>query len=89
MSYGISGVPRWHIRYSEKKIDASYSRGGGPSIGVEGMFDGSGMQGCNTDASGLFIINSKIPWLATVTGRIGLTPPPRCWFMPRGRRIGA
>ncbi len=77
MSYGISGVPRWHIRYSEKKIDASYSRGGGPSIGVEGMFDGSGMQGCNTDASG------------TVTGRIGLTPPPRCWFMPRGRRIGA
>jgi len=28
------------------------------------MFDGSGMQGSNTDATGLFVVNSNIPWLA-------------------------
>jgi opacity protein-like surface antigen len=33
-------------------------------FGVQGMFDGSGMQGSNTDATGLFVVNSNIPWLA-------------------------
>jgi outer membrane immunogenic protein len=45
-------------------------------FGVQGMFDGSGMQGSNTDASGLFVVNSNIPWLATVTGRVGVTAAP-------------
>jgi outer membrane immunogenic protein len=42
-------------------------------VGVQGMFDGSGMQGSNTDATGVFAVNSSIPWLATVTGRVGVT----------------
>ena len=45
-------------------------------VGVQGMFDGSGMQGSNTDATGVFAVNSSIPWLATVTGRIGVTATP-------------
>jgi outer membrane immunogenic protein len=45
-------------------------------FGVQGMFDGSGMQGSNTDPSGLFVVNSSLPWLATVTGRIGVTAAP-------------
>src|SRR5262249_30871960 len=42
-------------------------------FGLQGMFDGSGMEGSNIDPSSLFTINSQIPWLATVTGRVGVT----------------
>src|ERR1700739_1191270 len=49
---------------------------GGWGVGVQGMFDGSGMQGSNTDATGVFAVSSSIPWLATVTGRVGVTATP-------------
>src|SRR6476646_2127690 len=29
-------------------------------VGVQGMFDGSGMQGSNTDATGVFAVNSSV-----------------------------
>jgi hypothetical protein len=38
-------------------------------VGVQGMFEGSGMEGSNADP-GLFAINSQIQWLATVKGRV-------------------
>ena len=53
-------------------------------FGVQGMFDGSGMQGSNTDATGLFVVNSNIPWLATVTGRIGVTAAPTVLVYAKG-----
>jgi outer membrane immunogenic protein len=53
-------------------------------LGVQGMFDGSGMQGSNTSLSGLFTVNSKIPWLATVTGRIGFTAAPAVLVYAKG-----
>jgi outer membrane immunogenic protein len=53
-------------------------------FGVQGMFDGSAMQGSNTDPSGLFVVNSSIPWLATVTGRIGLTAAPAVLVYAKG-----
>ena len=53
-------------------------------FGVQGMFDGSGMQGSNTDATGLFVVNSNIPWLATVTGRVGVTAAPTVLLYAKG-----
>ena len=53
-------------------------------FGVQGMFDGSGMQGSNTDATGLFVVNSNIPWLATVTGRVGVTAAPTVLVYAKG-----
>ena len=53
-------------------------------FGVQGMFDGSGMQGSNTDAAGLFVVNSNIPWLATVTGRVGVTAAPTVLVYAKG-----
>jgi outer membrane immunogenic protein len=53
-------------------------------FGIQGMFDGSGMQGSNTDATGLFVVNSNIPWLATVTGRIGVTAAPTVLVYAKG-----
>jgi outer membrane immunogenic protein len=53
-------------------------------FGVQGMFDGSGMQGSNTDATGLFVVNSNIPWLATVTGRVGVTAAPTVQVYAKG-----
>ena len=53
-------------------------------FGVQGMFDGSGMQGSNTDTTGLFVVNSNIPWLATVTGRIGVTAAPTVLVYAKG-----
>src|SRR5258708_12030740 len=48
------------------------------------MFDGSGMQGSNPDATGLFVVNSNIPWLATVTGRVGVTAAPTVLVYAKG-----
>jgi outer membrane immunogenic protein len=53
-------------------------------FGVQGMFDGSGMQGSNTDATGIFVVNSSIPWLATVTGRVGVTAAPTVLVYAKG-----
>ena len=53
-------------------------------FGVQGMFDGSGMQGSNTDTTGLFVVNSNIPWLATVTGRVGVTAAPTVLVYAKG-----
>ena len=53
-------------------------------FGIQGMFDGSGMQGSNTDATGLFVVNSNIPWLATVTGRVGVTAAPTVLVYAKG-----
>jgi outer membrane immunogenic protein len=53
-------------------------------VGVQGMFDGSGMQGSNTDATGVFAVNSSIPWLATVTGRVGVTATPTVLVYAKG-----
>jgi outer membrane immunogenic protein len=53
-------------------------------FGVQGMFDGAGMQGSNTDATGLFVVNSNIPWLATVTGRVGVTAAPTVLVYAKG-----
>ena len=53
-------------------------------VGVQGMFDGSGMQGSNTDATGVFVVNSSMPWLATVTGRVGVTAAPTVLVYAKG-----
>jgi outer membrane immunogenic protein len=45
-------------------------------LGVQGMFDGSGMEGSNNDPSGLFAINSQVRWLASATGRVGYVAAP-------------
>ena len=53
-------------------------------FGVQGMFEGSGMEGTNTQPSGLLVNNTSIPWLATVTGRVGLTAAPRVLIYAKG-----
>ena len=53
-------------------------------FGVQGMFEGSAMEGNNTDPTGLFAINSKIPWFATVTGRVGFTAAPAVLVYAKG-----
>jgi outer membrane immunogenic protein len=53
-------------------------------FGVQGMFDGSGMEGSNTDPSGLFAINSQIRSLATVTGRVGYAAAPTVLVYAKG-----
>jgi len=53
-------------------------------FGVQGMFDGSGMEGSNTDPSGLVTINSQVRWLATATGRVGFTAAPTVLVYAKG-----
>lgn len=53
-------------------------------IGVQGMFEGSGMKGSNTTPSGLAVVNTSIPWLATVTGRLGFTASPAVLLYAKG-----
>ena len=53
-------------------------------VGLQGMFEGSGMEGSNTDPSGLFVVNSQLPWLATVTGRVGVTAAPTVLLYAKG-----
>jgi outer membrane immunogenic protein len=53
-------------------------------VGVQGMFEGSNMKGSNTDPSGLFVVNTSIPWFATVTGRIGFTASPAVLLYAKG-----
>jgi outer membrane immunogenic protein len=53
-------------------------------VGVQGMFEGSDMKGSNTDPSGLFVVNTSIPWFATVTGRIGFTASPAVLVYAKG-----
>jgi outer membrane immunogenic protein len=48
------------------------------------MFDGSGMEGSNTDPSGLFAINSQVRWFATATGRVGFTAAPTVLVYAKG-----
>jgi outer membrane immunogenic protein len=42
------------------------------------------MKGSNTDPSRLFVVNTSIPWLATVTGRIGFTASPAVLLYAKG-----
>jgi outer membrane immunogenic protein len=42
------------------------------------------MEGSNTQPSGLRVNNTTIPWLATVTGRIGLTAAPTVLLYAKG-----
>jgi outer membrane immunogenic protein len=53
-------------------------------FGVQGMFEGSGMEGSNTQPSGLLVNNTTIPWLATVTGRVGVTVAPTVLLYAKG-----
>src|SRR5215475_520350 len=53
-------------------------------FGVQGMFEGSGMEGSNTQPSGLLVNNTTIPWLATVTGRVGVTAAPTVLLYAKG-----
>lgn len=53
-------------------------------VGVQGMFDGSGMQGSNTDPSGLFSLNSQTRWFATTTARVGYVPAPTVLVYAKG-----
>ena len=53
-------------------------------FGLQGMFDGSAMQGSNTDPSSLFTMSSQMPWLATVTGRVGVTAAPTVLVYAKG-----
>jgi outer membrane immunogenic protein len=50
---------------------------GGVVFGVQGMFDGAGMTG-NTiwQTNPNFSHNGKVPWFATLTGRVGFTIAP-------------
>ena len=53
-------------------------------FGLQGMFDGSAMQGNNSDPSSLFTMSSQMPWLATVTGRVGVTAAPTVLAYAKG-----
>jgi outer membrane immunogenic protein len=53
-------------------------------FGVQGMFDGSAMDGSNTQPNGFIVNNTTIPWLATVTGRIGVTAAPTVLVYAKG-----
>jgi outer membrane immunogenic protein len=53
-------------------------------FGVQGMFEGSGMDGSNAQPLGSFVNSTTIPWLATVTGRIGLTAAPTVLLYAKG-----
>jgi outer membrane immunogenic protein len=53
-------------------------------FGVQGMFGRSGIEGSNTDPSGLFAINSRIRSFATVTGRLGYAAAPTMLVYAKG-----
>jgi outer membrane immunogenic protein len=53
-------------------------------VGVQGMFDGSGMQGSNTDPSGVVNLNSQIRWFATTTARVGYVAAPTVLVYAKG-----
>ena len=53
-------------------------------LGVQGMFDGSGIEGSNNDPSGLFAINSQVRWLASATGRVGYVAAPAVLVYAKG-----
>jgi outer membrane immunogenic protein len=53
-------------------------------FGVQGMFDASGMQGSNTQPLGFAVNNTNIPWLTTVTGRVGVTAAPTVLVYAKG-----
>jgi outer membrane immunogenic protein len=53
-------------------------------FGVQGLFDGTGIKGSGTSPDGVFTNSSTIPWLATVTGRIGFTVMPTTLIYAKG-----
>src|SRR5262245_53576279 len=53
-------------------------------FGIQGMFEASGMDGSNTVPSGLCVVNSQLPWLATITGRVGVTAAPTVLLYAKG-----
>jgi outer membrane immunogenic protein len=53
-------------------------------FGVQGLFDGTGINGSGTSPDGRFANSSTIPWLATATGRIGFAVMPTTLVYAKG-----
>jgi outer membrane immunogenic protein len=53
-------------------------------FGIQGMFDGTGIKGSGQSPTGLIANSSTIPWLATLTGRIGFTVLPTTLIYAKG-----
>jgi outer membrane immunogenic protein len=54
-------------------------------IGVQGMLDATGLKADTTSVPlGPLTLHGKIPWVATVTGRIGYAPNPRLLIYAKG-----
>jgi len=53
-------------------------------FGVQGLFDGTSIHGNGQQPSGLVTNKSTIPWLATLTGRIGFTATPSMLVYAKG-----
>jgi outer membrane immunogenic protein len=53
-------------------------------FGVQGLFDGTGITGSGQQPNGLVTNSSTIPWLATLTGRIGFTAMPSMLVYAKG-----
>ena len=69
------------------QIGCDYQFAGSWVIGIQGMFDGSGIRnGAVTEAPNFpgFSDSSSIPWLATLTGRLGYTVTPSVLLYAKG-----
>jgi len=53
-------------------------------FGIQGMFDGTGIKGSGQQPTGVIANSSTIPWLATLTGRIGFTVLPSTMIYAKG-----
>jgi outer membrane immunogenic protein len=53
-------------------------------FGIQAMFDGTGIKGSGQQPTGLFANSSTIPWLATLTGRVGFTVLPSTLVYAKG-----
>lgn len=53
-------------------------------FGVQGLFDGLSINGSGQQPSGLITNSSSIPWLATLTGRIGFSLMPTTLIYAKG-----
>ncbi|MET0279396.1 MAG: outer membrane beta-barrel protein [Pseudorhodoplanes sp.] len=54
-------------------------------FGIQGMFNGTGLKADSVNAvSSALVDSARIPWLATATGRIGITGSPTLYYVKGG-----
>lgn len=59
-------------------------------VGIQGMFDGTGMKGTGDPYTGGKDLRIRVPWLATLTGRVGVAVQNNLLlYVKGGGRLGA